>query len=217
MKFANVRSARKYFAVAVALFGCLFIVAIAHAIGPNDVSAPLPTVTPGAGVSAPHFPPNPSAAPTTLAAASGPALPAARQAVLDRRATEIAAPPKVAPAIKGPPAESTKPTSTPATGILDVQISPFSAHNAIIANRWQGTVGEMFVVVYAGRLTQTPDQGLVAVSIGEPGQPNFSLQQYPTPTKSGSVHIISANGSLLTLVSDKGQTFVFDVGARLFK
>jgi len=217
MKFASVRSARKYFAVVVALFGCLFIVGIAHAIGPNSASAPSPTATPGAGVSAPHFPPNPSAAPTTLAAASGPALPAERQAVFDRRATEIAAPPKVAPAIKGPPAESTKPTSTPATGILDVQISPFSAHDAIITNRWQGTVGGVFVVVYAGRITQTPDQGLVAVSLGEPGQRNFSLQQYPTPTKSGAVHITSANGSLLTLVSEKGQMFVFDVGARLFK
>jgi len=215
MKSMSIRSARKYFAVAVALFGCLFIVGVAHAVGPNSASAPSPTATPGAGVSAPHFPPNPSAAPTTLA--SGPALPAERQAVLDRRATEIAAPPKVAPAIKGPPAESTRPTSTPATGILDVQISPFSAHDAIITNRWQGTVGGVFVVVYAGRLTQTPDQGLVAVSLGEPGQPNFSLQQYPTPTKSGSVHITSANGSLLTLVSDKGQTFVFDVGAHLFK
>lgn len=217
MKSVRIRSARKYFAVAIALFGCLFIVAIAHAIGPNDASAPSPTATPGAGVSAPHFPPSPSAAPPILASASGPALPTERQAVLDRRATEIAAPPKVAPAIKGPPAEPMKPTSTPATGILNVQISPFSAHDAIITNRWQGTVGGGFVVVYAGRLTQTPDQGLVAVSLGEPGRPNFSLQQYPTPTKSGSVHIISANGSLLTLVSDKGQVFVFDVGARLFK
>ncbi len=217
MQRSRIRSARKYFAVVVALLGGLSVVGIAHAVGPNSASAPSPTATPGAGVSAPHFPPNPSAAPTTLASASGPALPAERQAVLDRRATEIAAPPKVAPAIKGPPAESTKPTSTPATGILDVQISPFSAHDAIITNRWQGTVGGVFVVVYAGRITQTPDQGLVAVSLGEPGQLNFSLQQYPTPTKSGAVHITSANGSLLTLVSEKGQMFVFDVGARLFK
>ncbi len=197
--------------VLLALLACFPVVGLVQVVATTRTTAVLPTATRGAGTAEPRFPPG-------LAGPGNSALPADRQAFLDRQATGIAAAPQDPPVTKGPPAAilAADVPPTPEAGIRDVQISPFRAQDALIANRWQGTVAGTLVVVYAGRLTTSPDQGLVAVSIGTPGTPAFSLQQYPTPAKAGSVRIIAENDSLLTLVSDNGTSFIFDVSTRMF-
>ncbi len=49
-----------------------------------------------------------------------------------------------------------------------------------------------------------------------PGQPDYDLQQYPTPTRPGSVTIVAENGTRLTLLSTTGTQYVFDVATRTF-
>lgn len=206
--------------ILLALLACFPVVGIVQAVAAPRTTTVLPTSTRGAGTPAPQFPPGLAVqvAPSGSAIPGNPALPPDRQAFLDRQATEIAAAPQGPPVTKGPPVAilAADVPPTPESGIRDIQISPFRAQEALIANRWQGTVAGTFVVVYAGRLTTSPDQGLVAVSVGTPGTPAFSLQQYPTPARVGSVRIIAESGSLLTLVSDNGTSVTFDVGTRMF-
>jgi len=212
---SRVFGAHKGFVVLVsALFGCLLAVGAAQAVTPPHTSTFPPTATRGVNDRQPAFAPSPSAASTASAVSN---YAATKEAVLDHRATNIASVPKVAPAIKGPPALSSNPTSTPQTGILDIQIAPFNAHEGIIANRWQGVVAGQFVVVYAGRQAEPADQGLVAVSASAPGDTKTSVQKYPTPTRSGSVKITGMNGTQLTLKSEQGTTFTFDVASRTFR
>lgn len=203
-----------------AVFSCLSVVGVAQAVNTTRAVSSAPTATRGAGTPEPRFPPGLSSQPTSLASAAVgmAALPADKRAFLDRRATEIASAPKAPPATKGPPAAIPEAGAqrTPEIGILDLQISPFPSQDAIIANRWQGSVAGKFVVVYAGRLMNPSDQGFVAVSSGTLGTPDFSLQRYPTPNKAGSVRISAENGTLLTLVSDNGTSFTFDVSTRMF-
>lgn len=59
-------------------------------------------------------------------------------------------------------------------------------------------------------MAQDSQQGIVVVS----GYwPNSSRRggRYPTPVKAGSVRISEANGLRLTLMSEQGIRFVFDV------
>jgi hypothetical protein len=107
-------------------------------------------------------------------------------------------------------------TPTPVAGIRDVQMSPFSSQEALVENQWQEVVSGELVVVYAGRLTQTPDQGFVAVQMGTRSSKTFSLQRYLTPAQAGAVKIVDVNGLQLTLRAADGTTFAFDVPSRTF-
>lgn len=218
-KWWNAKISKHTAVILIALLACFPAVGIAHAVTTTGTSS-LPPATRGVGTPAPSFAPGipVQAASSGSVTSSNSALPPGKQAFLSRQATAIAAAPQGPPPTKGPPAalSAMNAPATPESGIRDIQISPFRAQEALIANRWQGTVAGTFVVVYAGRLTTPPDQGLVGVSVGTPGTPAFSLQQYPTPTKTGSVRIVAENGTLLTLMSDNGVIFTFDVGTRMF-
>ncbi len=74
-------------------------------------------------------------------------------------------------------------------------------------NYWVGHVGDQWVSVYAGSQDADPTQGGVVVM--PKGSPPG--QFLPTPVAAGSVKIVSAQGTTLTLLAADGTTVVFDV------
>lgn len=114
------------------------------------------------------------------------------------------------------PVPSLSPTSAPVTGIHEGN-APFPGSYAVIENQWKGRVGNQLVTVYAGRYTQQPEQGLLVVQINLADNANAPLQEYRTLLKEGKIRITAANYSLITVVTEKGSTVVFDLATRLFK
>jgi len=206
MTRSRIITVRKLIVLIVAAFAGVALVGVVRAVPPTGLPLPSATTTRGAGILAPIPIPSPSDN-----------LPAEKQAVVDRQATRIASAPKITPVHRGPPVSAAVTANPPVTGIRDVQLSPFRGEEAVIENQWHGPVNGVYTVVYAGRLTQTPDQGFVAVSTGSLGQPDFVLKQFPTPTRVGSVHVTGASGTVLTLQSSKGSLFTFDVASPTFK
>ena len=97
---------------------------------------------------------------------------------------------------------------------------PFHSSEAIITNQWQDQVNGEWVHVYAGALPENPLQGMVIVLV-EPIEATGTVEskpggQYLTPTQSGAVTIVSAQGTLLTLETDHGKRFLFDAAVRAF-
>ena len=74
-------------------------------------------------------------------------------------------------------------------------------------NYWVGLVGDQWVYVYAGYQDADPTQGGVVVKWH--GSPPGDF--IPTPVAAGSVKIVSAQGTVLTLLATDGTTFLFDV------
>jgi hypothetical protein len=75
-------------------------------------------------------------------------------------------------------------------------------------------------MVYAGSMrhdsgTITYDpltvHGFVIVEKGELGKPNFTSKQLYTPTAVGSLQIVAAKGTVLTLQSRQGNKFLLNV------
>ncbi len=102
---------------------------------------------------------------------------------------------------------------TPPTGILEEGGADFyyPTYDVIIYNKWQDVVNENgeWGLVYAGSMYTDPTQGLVLI----PSQP---VQIYLTPIKAGSVRIVAVQNLRLTLISENGTTFYFDVPGRRF-
>ena len=102
---------------------------------------------------------------------------------------------------------------TPPTGILEEGGADFyyPTYDVIIYNKWQDVVNENgeWALVCAGSMYTDPTQGLVLI----PSQP---VQIYLTPTKAGSVRIVAVQNLRLTLISENGTTFYFDVPGRRF-
>jgi hypothetical protein len=74
-------------------------------------------------------------------------------------------------------------------------------------NYWVGHVRDQWVSVCAGSQDADPTQGgVVVVPYGAPPG-----QFLPTPVAEGSVKIVSAEGTTLTLIASDGTTFAFDV------
>src|SRR5581483_8848283 len=87
-----------------------------------------------------------------------------------------------------------------------------SFHGMIVSNCWRGLVNGLETQVYAGGETEDndPQQGLVVLL---QATANF----VPTPMRVGAVHIISANGPVLTMVSATGPyVLTFDASTGQF-
>jgi len=206
MTRSRIITTRKLVVFIIAAFAGISLMAVVQAVPATGKPLPSATATRGTGMLAPAFVPSPTVK-----------LPAAKQAVIDQQATRIASAPKITPVTHGPPVSAAVAVNTPVAGIRDVQLSPFRGEEAIIENRWQGPVNGVFTVVYAGKLTKTPDQGFVAISTGNLGEPNFVLRQFSTPMRVGSVHITGVSGTVLTLQSSKGSVLTFDIASLTFK
>lgn len=213
MSQLRIKFSRKHVAIifSVMALGAAAIVGVSAAVTPATHLPPA-TVTRGAGTPAPALQPTQKVN-----------LPAEKQALYDRAATEEAsaiakatAHPRNISAPTGLLPTASAPQPTPITGIRNIGQSPFGKY-ALIENQWQDIVNGQLVIVYAGRLGAAPDQGFVAVSTGTPSGENVTTQQFLTPTKSGAVKITAVNGSLVTLESTQGVTFTFDLTALTFK
>jgi hypothetical protein len=110
--------------------------------------------------------------------------------------------------------------STPAGdgGIIDIyKPSVDKGLGIYIVNEWSAEIDGRQYLVFAGSYYEDPEQGLIYVSV-------FTADEFPlpdggyylTPTRSGPVQIIGAQGKRLILVSEGGETFFFDVPGQQF-
>jgi hypothetical protein len=81
-------------------------------------------------------------------------------------------------------------------------------------NAWVGIFNGRPVSVFAGALSEVPEQGAIYIFVELPtGGVNELIL---TPTKHGGVRVISDYNNRLTLVSTDGTTYYFDLPARRF-
>ncbi len=127
-----------------------------------------------------------------------------RDAAYEKAFAAICGPPAIPSPVQPSPGDY-EPPYVPKEGIFEPAEQILPEWNFV--NYWQGHVRDEWVSVYAGSQVADPNQGgVVVVPYGAP--PGEFL---PTPVAAGSVTIISAQGTMLTLQAEDGTTFVFDV------
>lgn len=98
--------------------------------------------------------------------------------------------------------------------------SPLPGAEFLPQNAWWSPVGSEAITAWAGAVTGDPPQGVVVVMsqpLNDPTQTGpTTLHEYVTPTRDGSVRIVSAQGTTLTLVAADGTTFAFDAATGLY-
>lgn len=121
-----------------------------------------------------------------------------------------------------PPPLSAIPSPPPFTGeawpqgiIQDAQ-APYPQALYIIANLYQLDRGTNHIQVYAGADREDPSQGLVIVRVTPFDLRSATTDVYRTPTRAGTLRVVSAAGDRVTLTSTSGATFVFDIATRRF-
>jgi hypothetical protein len=172
--------------VVLAALGTLAVAASAGAAGGSDSLLPLGKLS--------HE--------TVIAAlgANAPSVPAAKAVFLQAHPT---------PSL---PNAGAAPDAQLVTGIVDVRQAPFPRSTYAIENRWQELRGGMLDQVYAGADGADPTQGVVVLQlVAWPADQDVETQAFPTPTKEGPVRITAADGDLLTLTSESGGRYTFDV------
>lgn len=89
-------------------------------------------------------------------------------------------------------------------------------------NAWHEIQKDKDVMVFAGSMRRDPENdaiqydpltahGFVIIVKGQMGQPGTIENQIYTPTAVGSLHIVSAKGTVLTLQSRQGNKFLLNV------
>jgi len=159
-------------------------------------------------------------------------LPPEKQAILEReRQFREGTPPlpslppkgEVQPGKPGSPPEPTlEPALVPrkaagAGTIIEDGQAPISSMVFSGRNRWYEVKGDEKIAVYAGADGQDPSQGVLIVvilSLDETTKKGGAT--YRSPIKDGALSIVGAEQERLTLVSEGGTTFIFDVAARQF-
>lgn len=109
--------------------------------------------------------------------------------------------------------------------IVETSLAPFPSYY-LVRNQWYMEEDNRIIRVFAGAQKgdgavslEKPWPGLVAIVVSMPGTNKFISSEggiYWTPVKDGPVRIIDADGKHLTLLSENGQIFVFDVTSRQF-
>jgi hypothetical protein len=97
------------------------------------------------------------------------------------------------------------------TGIFEGDESTFKPEQALIINRWQGTISNDLIQVFAGCQGQNLEQGLIIIlRMTQEGEVSSS-EFIPSPTKAGALRILSADNLKLTVQAEDGTQWVFDV------
>jgi hypothetical protein len=123
---------------------------------------------------------------------------------------------------------SPTPDPPPPTGLIEIT-PPFPASMYLFDERgWQDVQAGRRITAYAGALSADRAQGVVVIGVAAlptpravpdfteltGNEPRFAT--FPTPTKDGAVRIVAAAGARLTLKTESGKSFVFDVAERAF-
>jgi|SRR5215831_249250 len=153
------------------------------------------------------------ALPVAVAVASSPTSPAK-----DMR--EFAAPRSVQPVpakdrVAKPLGVTSRPEPEWRRGIIDGGQAPFPAKQYLFENQWQDVVGGKHTNVWAGATGDDRQQGVIVVlttstDLTQTGSPEV----FRTPSRTGSLHITDAHGTVLTLVDSTGATYTFRVESR---
>jgi hypothetical protein len=89
---------------------------------------------------------------------------------------------------------------------------PFSESTVTVINSWRKTTNERYYLVFAGYLTQDPQQG--AILVLHPRTHDF--KHYETPNPYGGVKVIEEIGTTIVLESTDGVLFYFDAESERF-
>lgn len=92
----------------------------------------------------------------------------------------------------------------------------------LVENGWFDIVSGKEVSVYAGSMRRDPENdaiqydpltvhGFVIIVKGQMGQPGTTVNRIYTSTAVGSLHVVSAKGTVLTLQSRQGNKFLLDI------
>lgn len=106
------------------------------------------------------------------------------------------------------------PTVARIIGICDCVDTGLAQMGYDLKNSWQMQIGGVWTHVQAGASASDPQQGIVIVT--REIQNSISGGFYNTPTKSGAVRIVSEQNNRLTLQTDSGQVYYFDVPGQTF-
>jgi hypothetical protein len=92
-------------------------------------------------------------------------------------------------------------------GICECVPSGRVPRDLVVQNSWQRQLGSDWVLVEAGTLAASPNQGVLGVTRNLTGRWGY----YLTPADDGAVRISAEHDNRLTLQSVQGSTFYFDV------
>ncbi|PKO12617.1 MAG: hypothetical protein CVU39_23315 [Chloroflexi bacterium HGW-Chloroflexi-10] len=97
-------------------------------------------------------------------------------------------------------------------GILTVREDFLNPLRLIIANMWRGSFNQQPVELYAGAMLDTPEQGIVVLSME-----NLEIfTTIPDPNPDGVLTITAENDARLELTTANGATRYFDISAQQF-
>jgi len=108
------------------------------------------------------------------------------------------------------------PEGGPARGIVESSQGPFPGGLYAIQNQWQDEVGFRWVQVYAGSLYSDPQQGILVVRISSLDWSQSTVAGVYLAGHSGSLKIVAASGSILTVQSLSGVVSRFDASTQRF-
>ncbi len=119
------------------------------------------------------------------------------------------------------PSQFDQPPSTPAGAGIIIDSLPTASIGKLIgvriANLWSEETGDRKIIVYAGSDWNDDAQGIIFVAqVTLSGDILPDGGYYITPDKTGALRIISAEGERLTLLSQNGDTYYFDVPGQTF-
>jgi hypothetical protein len=112
-----------------------------------------------------------------------------------------------------PPYETPVPLSTGVRQIGNLGMKPCDC--AIEGPAWRGIQNGWYLNLYAGgSVGFDSGQGMVLLDSQPIAGHTAKMELFNTPTRSGEVRIVSADGVRVTMLSTDGTQFVFDAGMR---
>jgi hypothetical protein len=100
------------------------------------------------------------------------------------------------------------------TGILDDVPVALSSMVFLAQNGWQEKLGDSWVRVVAGVFTKEPSQGVLIIDFY--GGTTTFAKIVPMPAKDGTLKIVAADGYRLTLETEGGSTYYYDIPGLTF-
>jgi hypothetical protein len=112
-----------------------------------------------------------------------------------------------------PPYETPEPLPTGIRQIGNLGANPCDC--ALEGPAWRGILNGWYLNLYAGgSVGFDSGQGMVMLDSQTLDGHTTTMELFNTPTRSGSVRILSADGLRVTMLSTDGTQFVFDAGMR---